>query len=100
MQVPLLHDPAERTIEWLLSKSGKDQMMKMNLIALPMTGSKAFGRLAATWRIDRVAGWSVAKVWQASHVACNGRPSSGAQCMQRKDLSCVIMRQKPQRVSL
>ena len=45
LQVPTRPIPTERKIEWLLSKTGKEQMFKINLAILPMSSCKAFERL-------------------------------------------------------
>ena len=46
-QVPTRPTATERKIEWLLNKTGKEQMFKVNLAIMPMASCKAFERLAA-----------------------------------------------------
>ena len=47
VEVPTRPDPSERVIAWLLNKSGKEQMIRINLVALPLAGCKAWEKLTA-----------------------------------------------------
>ena len=47
MQVPTRPTATERKIEWLLRKTSRDQMFRVNLVIMPMSGCKAFEKLMA-----------------------------------------------------
>ena len=48
-EVPTRPTATERKIEWLLCKTSKEQMFRINLVILPMSSCKAFERIAASW---------------------------------------------------